>query len=196
MTEERGWTDEERRALRGLGEEAGLPPGLEGRIVDAAADRDLVRGEGERAPRRRPWGRAALAAAAAVALFLGGAWLGPELGGPGAPAGAERPRFLFLLHEGPGFDASGDVAGEYVRWVIRMRGAGRAVDGEELSPAERVAGADSAAAGGSGPGRPTGYFVVEARDLEEAEEIAREHPHVRRGGTIEVRPIVDRPGGS
>jgi len=41
-------------------------------------------------------------------------------------------------------------------------------------------------------GRPTGYFVIEARDLEEAEAIAREHPHVRRGGVIEVRPIVER----
>jgi len=38
-----------------------------------------------------------------------------------------------------------------------------------------------------------GYYVIEARDLEEAMEIAERIP-VARVGTIEIRPVLDIPG--
>lgn len=189
MTDDRSWTDAERRALRDLGRPAPPPDGLEDRIVAAAARAGLVRRRG--APRAASvrWPRVALAAAAGLALLLAGGWLGSRLAAPPAPEG---PRYLLLLHEGPGFDASGDVAGEYAAWAARMRETGGALVGAELSPEARIAEAPGVAGGGPASGRPTGYFILEARDLGEAEEIARSHPHVRRGGTIEVRPIVER----
>lgn len=38
-----------------------------------------------------------------------------------------------------------------------------------------------------------GYFMVEARDLDEAIQIARRIP-VARVGTVEIRPVVELPG--
>lgn len=37
-----------------------------------------------------------------------------------------------------------------------------------------------------------GYFVVEADDLDAAIAIATKVPTVRRGGAVEVRPVVER----
>lgn len=188
MTGNREWTGAERGILRDLGGEMVPPPGLEDRVVDLAAERGLVDRETGPARLRGSWVRAAIAAAAVVALFAAGVLVGSRLAGPVDPEG---PRYVFLLYEGPGFDDSGNVAEEYIDWVARMRDQGRVVDGEELGSGASV---DRGEGGASAepPGRPTGYFVVEARDLEEAEAIAREHPHVDRGGVIEVRPIVER----
>ncbi len=36
-----------------------------------------------------------------------------------------------------------------------------------------------------------GYFVVEARDLDEAVELAAAMPHLADGGSVEIRPIFD-----
>jgi len=36
---------------------------------------------------------------------------------------------------------------------------------------------------------PGGYFIVQVGDFDEAVELAEGHPHIRRGGFIEVRPI-------
>ena len=36
-----------------------------------------------------------------------------------------------------------------------------------------------------------GYFVVEAKDLDEAVELASGMPHLADGGTVEIRPIWD-----
>ena len=37
-----------------------------------------------------------------------------------------------------------------------------------------------------------GYFVVEAEDLDAAIEVASRVPTARRGGAVEVRPVVER----
>lgn len=200
MTDDREWTDAERRALRDIGEASPPPPGLEDGVVGAAAERGLVRRDHEGARSLGSWWNAVIAAAAAIALLVGGAWIGARLAGPAVPEGS---RYLLLLYEGPGFDASGEVAAEYATWVARMRDLGRAVEGEELAPEAQIEGpelegaaADTTVGRRNGAarrtGRPTGYFVVEARDLAEAQAIAHTHPHVGRGGTIEVRPIVER----
>jgi hypothetical protein len=39
-----------------------------------------------------------------------------------------------------------------------------------------------------------GYYLVEAKDLDEAVKIAGRIPSVRHGGKIEVRPVMPTPG--
>jgi hypothetical protein len=39
------------------------------------------------------------------------------------------------------------------------------------------------------PGEPTGFFLVRAGDLAEAERIARDCPHLRHGGEVALRPV-------
>jgi hypothetical protein len=39
-----------------------------------------------------------------------------------------------------------------------------------------------------------GFFVIRARDYDDALRTAQDHPHLRRGGTIELRAIEDLGG--
>jgi hypothetical protein len=39
----------------------------------------------------------------------------------------------------------------------------------------------------------SGFFLVEAVNLDAAEAIARTSPHLEYGGSIEIRPIVEPP---
>ena len=41
-----------------------------------------------------------------------------------------------------------------------------------------------------------GYYLVEAKDLDEAVQMAKRIPSVRLGGGVEVRPVVPRPPGA
>jgi len=195
IDEMRDWSPEEAAALRAL---ATVPPpaDLEDRLVDALAARGLVR-------RRRPWLAWGLPAAA-IALFVAGWAVGSRgPGGPLVPAGAPAPgtRYALLFYEGPAFDtlpspeASGTLAAEYSEWARRARARGITVKGEELEPRGRSLGAESEAGGAfatrEGDEVLGGFMIVEAASLEAAVELARTHPHVRHGGRIVVRPVVD-----
>jgi hypothetical protein len=74
---------------------------------------------------------------------------------------------------------------EYRNWAIGLRKAGAEIRGEKLSP-ERHERLGPAAPGGAPLG---GYFVVSAKDWASAMEVARSCPHLKHGGTIEVREI-------
>ncbi|MEZ4457705.1 MAG: hypothetical protein R2882_14330 [Gemmatimonadales bacterium] len=84
MTDDRSWQE----AMRRLGTEAVVPPGLEARV--------------RRSVRRRHYG--ALAAAAVVLLLIGG--VAGRLTTP-RPVRDPRPRFLLLLYENERFNPAG-----------------------------------------------------------------------------------------
>jgi hypothetical protein len=73
---------------------------------------------------------------------------------------------------------------EYRNWAIGLRKAGADIRGEKLKPEGRRLGS-------AGPGEAPlgGYFIVSAKDWSAAMEIARSCPHLKHGGTIEVREI-------
>lgn len=191
------------------------PPDLEEDVVDALAARGWIRSPGRYVPPvgRRQSGvgwRWIVAAAAAVAIFVVGTMLG---GGGGGPA-PEGPRFLVLLYEGPEFDAPvtsedyAEVVREYVAWSDSVRAAGFGLTGDELATEGgtlsvgpdgvevgdvRVEGRDpDNPADPPGPDVLAGFHVLAAPSLEVAIDLARTHPHLRRGGRVVVRPIVDR----
>ena len=118
-------------------------------------------------------------------------------------------QFMLLLHQAPNYNTDLprekmlEMTGKYMAWADALRQKGQMVGGEKLG-----------ASGGrqlrsSGPTlyeahhelRPYaeakdvigGYFVIEARDLAEAEAIARECPHLALAPAnwAEVRPIED-----
>lgn len=83
---------------------------------------------------------------------------------------------------------------KYMNYIQGLRDQGRFLAGEPLEDAGKVL----AGAGGStitdGPFTESkeevgGYFMIEARDLEEAVELSKACPILANGGTIEVRPI-------
>jgi hypothetical protein len=111
-------------------------------------------------------------------------------------------RYALLINELPGSYAQlddgerGAVTAEYVALLTDQRILG----GERLQPADTattVRLADGETLLTDGPFADTkevfgGYYLVEAPDLDSALELAARVPVLRFGGSVEVRPLVER----
>jgi hypothetical protein len=90
---------------------------------------------------------------------------------------------------------------DYAEFTAAIRRSGHLVDGNRLAPsatAVTVRVRDGKVGTTDGPFAETkeqvgGYFVIEARDLNEAIQVAARIPGAWRG-CVEVRPIADDPG--
>jgi hypothetical protein len=179
------WTSKEAEALRGLGPGAVPPADLEGRTVERLRRAGLLRGD--RSPAARRW----LAVAAGVALFAAGIFAGSRGARPSSPSPA-MPGFVLLLYDPtpspPELAPAEELerAKEYGSWARGLRREGVQIRGERLEPESRWLGLKPSGAGGLVLG---GYFVVSARNYAAAVAVARTCPHLKHGGTIEVRPI-------
>jgi len=127
--------------------------------------------------RRNLW-RAAVAASLVAVAFAAGRISAPRVAVPPA----EGQKFAFLLYGGP-TGGGDDRAKEYGAWALEARREGRPVSGERLADAAWVAGSAM-----SDPLPLRGFFIVRARDSEEALVLARRHPHAK-DGTVVVRPV-------
>lgn len=138
-------------------------------------------------------GRYAAAAIIAVAGFLAGRFWNP----PRAAAAPDpRPRYLLLLHERPGSatetaEQARGVVEEYKAWARRLRVEGTLVGGEKLADSGTLLSAAGSGQLRSGSDLVGGYFMIRAATPEEALRIARDCPHFRRGGTVELRRIEE-----
>lgn len=147
------------------------------------------------APPVRRGRRRALAAAAALAIFFAG-YAAARVGGmPSSDTVDDQGSYLLLLREPagrplPAPEGEAAVVAEYAAWANEQARMGRLVLGEKLGDTGDLVALDGTGAAGSEGTRVTGLFVVRAPDLDTARAIARTCPHVRRGGTIEVRPVV------
>ena len=115
-------------------------------------------------------------------------------------------KYLLLIYENEAEFANaseaeqGRIFGEYMAYTSDIRKAGKYVSGEALQPvssATTVKIRDGKALTTDGPFAETreqlgGFYMVEAKDLDEAIELAKGIPAVRTG-TIEVRPIMPTP---
>jgi len=82
----------------------------------------------------------------------------------------------------------------YMAWVKDLRASGAFKDGSPVGRggtilAKDAAGAVRATAIDVNAESLTGYFIIEARDLAHAEELARGCPAIGHGETVQVRPI-------
>jgi hypothetical protein len=111
------------------------------------------------------------------------------------------PDFILLLHQLPGAplppEAMATAIKEYGGWRERMRGEGRLKAGQKLT---NDAGRNMRTAAGGrvvvtdGPYAESkellgGFFVVTAKDYDDACQMAESCPHLRYGGRIEIRQI-------
>ena len=189
---------EERRAFDGLAREKTAPPLLEERVVGALKRAQLIRPaknvRGLRAP------RVGLAVAASLLLFVLGALAGARWGAtPERKTGAAE--FMLVLRSAagqspaPGPEEVRQRVGEYSQWAGRLRQQGVRVDGEKLRREARILrGADAGAVVSEERSEASqdaiaGYFLIEARSYEQAVKVAEGCPHLKYGGTIEVRQI-------
>lgn len=111
------------------------------------------------------------------------------------------PQYMILLTENDqawkklSEEQRGALLKKYFAWVGLLKEQGRMRGGEPLAAGGRVL---SAGAGGVGE-RPytetkdvlTGFFLIEAKDLDEAAAVARGCPALEHGETVLVRPVAD-----
>src|SRR4026207_117367 len=99
-------------------------------------------------------------------------------------------QYMLLLHQAPNYnmdlprEKALEMTKRYMAWAEGLRQKGKMVGGEKLtaSGGRPLKGKDGQPGGRGGPyaeakGVIGGYFVLEAKDLAEAEAIARECPH-------------------
>jgi hypothetical protein len=144
----------------------------------------------------------ALAASLAIGVALGRRSGSSDSATPNAASAAPRDRYVLLLH-GPArtaprtaSEAKADsvaeqaIVAEYRAWATRLRDSGALVMAEKLASAPLTM---------LTPTGPTelphdtadelgGFFLIQA-DSAEAFRIARECPHLKHGGTVQVRRI-------
>ena len=140
------------------------PPHIERQIISALRREGLLR--------RNRWIYVPLAAALAAAAFF--LWQ--------RQAPLPRANYILLLYESPQF--SGGSREEYGRWAHAMEP--RVVGGEEL-------GANDVLVTAGAPktdSRLAGYFLIAASDDARATEVAKACPHLRHGGAVVLRRIV------
>jgi hypothetical protein len=138
-------------------------------------------------------GRRLAAERAAIALLLLGAAGGYGLrgGGPEAVTSSDATTFMLLVRGDERMQApvSGDaLVREYMDWASSLRERGRLVGANKLmdEPGRWVS---TAAAETRLASDVSGYFLITAADYDEAIRIAEDSPHIRYGGTFEIRRV-------
>ena len=176
--------------LKALDREIAPPALLEARVLRMLRARGFLRRSGS----GTAW-RALAAAAAAVILVAAGYVAGLGRGSAGGPA-AEGRRYVLLLYEDAAFAPSQpeeQLVAEYSAWAASLGQEGRLEMGEKLADDGLVLrpGADSALVEDAALG---GFFVIRAGSDAEAVTIAKTCPHLKYGGRIAVRAIVETSG--
>ena len=140
-----------------------------------------------------------LAAALLAGVLLGGtAGLTIKPKSEATASVAAGPMYLLLLHESTREQQEvtaaqlDSIVGEYRNWARRLQTEQKLVGAEKLRD---EAGRWLDPAGTLTLAEPdehvSGYFVIRAQNYDEAVAVARSSPHLKYGGTIEVRAIQD-----
>lgn len=204
--QDKGLSADERERLEryaSLPREMNPPAELETAVAGELRRQGLI--GTQRTQRTRAWGWPGLAwvaapalATLALGLFIGMSWVQETTG----PTG-ELPRYLLILRSGDDYqpEVSGGTRGmEYADWAMNKLPHGAFLSGEELNETGWVlhqtgetVRSDRADFGTELREPVAGFFLIRAKDDDDAVELARTTPHLKYGGTVELRPIVERP---
>ncbi len=127
-------------------------------------------------------------AAASVAILMTGYFLGNK-DILNSNKTDQMNKYALFLYENEEFtvEDGNTLVSEYSAWAENLGNQQKLLYAEKLNDDEEYwLGKPSVQNNNS---KLTGYFVFYARDSEEAQEIARTHPHTRYGGGLELRPI-------
>ena len=107
-------------------------------------------------------------------------------------------KFMFLFRGGDVSHMSPqeqqDHMGKWLAWVEKLQKEGRYLAGEPLTPEGKVV-SGSQKAVTDGPFTESkevvgGFFIIEAKDIDEATRLAKDSPDYDLGGSVEVRPVM------
>lgn len=109
-------------------------------------------------------------------------------------------KFMFIFHgdPAPAMQQSPEEmqAGmaKWMAWIGKLSAAGQYVSGEPLLPGGKlISGADRIVADGpytEGKEVVGGYFIVQAKDMDEAIALTADYPDYETGGSIQVRQVM------
>jgi hypothetical protein len=178
--------------LNSLKREEKPPPFLEQLVITRLKESRLLHVTPPYSSRRAH--RIALATAAALLIFVTGAVIGAKWP---ARTMSNSPQFMLILKKGNESSrprSSEEVAervAEYSSWARQLREQGVRVEGEKLKQDVRELGNTDARDLSAVAHHNTisGYFLVDAQNYDQAVKIASDCPHLKYGGTIEVRQI-------
>ena len=187
-------TPGEREALARLEREIIPPEGLEERTLGALRREGLIAA----APAPGvPWLRPAWAAIGLL-IALGLGLLVGRASAPQAPT-TPHPDFLLILRAGSETPPADEAelrqrVAEYAAWAQTAAGRGELVAGEKLHGDGRflqsaAGGVQTASLPDDGAAAIQGYFLIRSASYADAARIAGGCPHLRYGGTIELRRI-------
>ena len=177
--------ESEREALSEMRGGPAPPPHLEQGTVEMLSRRGLL--ESPHRPIR--W----LAAAAILIVFAVGMLTGRSL--PSTPEiepSVASPRFILLLYESAAereYSQQNEerLVREYRNWAIGLNESGIKVVGTKLT--DDLWSAKPSRPAEIGSDALTGFFVIEASDIERAMEVAKDCPHLVYGGSVVVRRV-------
>jgi len=185
------WSKEEREAMKKLYGEQTPPSELESRTLTALGQQGMLGG-----PIANRWPRRVTYVLGAAAIYVLG-FFSPSVVGLFEKARPVSGEYLLLLHETPESMAASeaDQVREYSRWARQLAAAGTLKSGEKLGETvSSLTGEGPSVTVNAGVGDVSGFFLLYAPTYEDAVAIANTCPHLKYGGTIELRPI-DHAGG-
>jgi hypothetical protein len=104
--------------------------------------------------------------------------------------------YMLILHEDEQFKPGdpNEMFKEYGSWMINTFAEGVAITGQELANEAAIVDSEKNVEflDAQAIGKVTGYFILEANSLEEALEIAKDNPHIKYRGSIEVKKYMVR----
>jgi len=85
--------------------------------------------------------------------------------------------------------------GKWMAWVEKLQKSGQYVSGEPLLPGGKLVAGPNGSIVTDGPyteGKEVvgGFFIIKARDINEAIQITKDYPDFKFGGTVQVRQVM------
>ena len=111
-------------------------------------------------------------------------------------------KFMFIFHSGSTDETRNQSAeamqahmGKWMAWVERLRKADIYVSGEPLTPGGKLVSGNNGNSVTDGPyteGKEVvgGFFIINAKDIDEAVAISKDYPDFELGGTVQVRQVM------
>ena len=175
-------TPEERRAFNELSKEINPDPSLEDRTTLLLKSRGLLK------VRAIPFYIKLAASITSIGiLFFSGYYFSSNIL---SQKESNSFNYILILQVSASFQP-GNHFKEYSEWMQSVKDAGIPIEGEKLDAESIIASSDTTIINNSTPDAKTsGLFLLRASSDKEVFNLVKASPHIKYGGTIEIRRIV------
>ncbi|MEP1033287.1 hypothetical protein [Ekhidna sp.] len=176
---------EERKAFDSLPRQAMPPQNLEKEIIKELKSKNIIQ---QKERKKLSWIAYPVAASLIFSLgFISANYMNSSLN--------EDSTYMMILFEDENFYVgnSAEAAKEYGQWSQLVKQSGIKLHGQELrNIGHEISNGEVTLLEADHANRITGYFVLEAKSDDEALAIARENPHLKYGGKIQLKRFRKR----